>query len=1612
MATASASAPFQLPTASEIVTAAIQATTNTHENNHTKSDESCHQLLLQCLRYGTTSTIVNSTSSDTGPTADNNSTTTTTTTTTSLLSHRRGECCRVLLESWNGIVSLDAKKETPTTSSSLFEEFQNLIVDCLWLVSTTIWEESTQTIKKTQTTTTTTTATKENDPFQNPSMQALLFIITSLLLASTSTSTRKSRNKRANKDESSSSSSSSSSLSSSSLSLAQLLQANLYPSILERLEWNFSSSSSRLASSSSKPIEDLTKRLRMYNTQLNYKQQKYNLLQEESEGYAKVLQFLLQLDQQHHPNNNNENIDNENNIDNNDDDESTSNRLLHLIGSFELDPNRVLDLVMDTLEETIHRQHHHHHPQQQQQQQPNLEHPYSSTHVQRLLSIIQTFPMPKIASLISFKLKQTTTTTTTNTTLDTTVAPTNNDNTAAGVDTNTQTKKFLTTVALLVQEEALDLSTLVQFLGPVDGPIETAYTAFWIKEKATILSLTRVSLTGSSNKPNDDPKQLQNAQTLQTLLQPLENNPVLYVLLLLIEYPRNWKNQVKPFLSEKTWSQLCCLFPNAFGSAICNVAQSVVDQWYNEHTHSRPQLQDTTSSPSTGTDDDDDDDDQKLVLSKLIESLWEPLACTVQSGCISHRPDLFCQICRILKTELEKMMMSKNFEQEHFSSYMYDFFSRFLVPSISLFPSNPAITTELWSVLQLLPYPIRYKLYNEWKGLGLGRSGISSLAGGKPLPNVLSEVEAGKAARYVLKRLSKDNIRDMSRQLAKVTHANPLVVYATILDQIESYDNMVEVMVEAQRFVNPLGLDVLAYCILGRLSGSSGAVNRSRLKEDGVNVSQWLQSLETFTGEFFKRRPFVELQGILSYLMKRLMDGHVMELGVLKTLLKVAGGFDFADYSPAESLSENQLYGRAGSLTLKKETMSFGIMEQTNPRAAENIRKVLQTDGRGVSLLILIAQARDRILFDSKRGSSKNIKLAGNLYDSCQVVLAILLEFLTTDSSSIDRGQQQQQLPDESSSMFLKFLPSLQDLHNSFGLDFETAWSLSRAAAKTLSSGESDGSRSSATGRYILTSDICKEFSDCFPEVMLDHVTPRLLEFFQKNASYDIFCPNDIYSSEIERVERELERMRATNTYAAKQDSGRTDTLQIVLDQLKNDMRSQDEHVKDTFKQLEEEKSSFFASEDVSQEGSSLFLIHCVLPRSLLSPDDAMYSAAFVFHLHKVWTPGFSTIHFLDELIALVSGTFFGLTEGEAANLAVLLWQCWKVVSKWRYDEGVFDKEVLGKPGSQVVEMLESGEKTSKSISYNDFTQFYRNWHSALGTALIGCLTSTEYMHIRSGLLILTRLVDVFPTRPQMGARILQALSPLQDENTSRPDIRASANAYGMMLLKARDDGKWVEEDEADAKARAEKDAEAAIERKKRLEQNFQEMERDSNKITEEIGPRDRFDRQRDGKAPRASTKTDSDGGRQPTGRVTGPSGSRLSDTSRQEGREFQRDRMRDDRDYRPPRDEEPREREFRADDRGRGRLDGGDWRRDGNNPPRDDRRWQREVPSGRSTKRSRPSSPESDRETDRANPKRQRLESDVYSSGRGRNDPSPPPRRVRRESPEPPLPRSRQSRR
>jgi THO complex subunit 2 len=112
----------------------------------------------------------------------------------------------------------------------------------------------------------------------------------------------------------------------------------------------------------------------------------------------------------------------------------------------------------------------------------------------------------------------------------------------------------------------------------------------------------------------------------------------------------------------------------------------------------------------------------------------------------------------------------------------------------------------------------------------------------KPLDCIESEIKTGLEARSIMKRISKENIEDkvipnkgkeigMGRQLSDTSHNNPLVVFSYILNQIESYDNMILLMVDAFQYVTALGLDVIGYCLLSSLGGGEDG-KRSRTKSE------------------------------------------------------------------------------------------------------------------------------------------------------------------------------------------------------------------------------------------------------------------------------------------------------------------------------------------------------------------------------------------------------------------------------------------------------------------------------------------------------------------------------------------------------------------------------------------------------------------------------------------------------------------------------------------------------------------------------------------------------------------------------------------------------------
>mmetsp|Transcript_20596 Transcript_20596/g.40842 ORF Transcript_20596/g.40842 Transcript_20596/m.40842 type:complete len:1394 (-) Transcript_20596:90-4271(-) len=1042
-------------------------------------------------------------------------------------------------------------------------------------------------------------------------------------------------------------------------------------------------------------------------------------------------------------------------------------------------------------------------------------------------------------------------------------------------------------------------------IGNPTTPLIETYQDYCMEAVQKLKKLGVVSLNASkATDASKDPSTSNATDSASNLSDSFRNDPIIGIFRALLAIVGDWNEAVAflahaavpGFTSEKDESKMvfamdaaalaaCTLSDGAGVDVVAWVISMLkdVDSGSNSTVSSKkdgkklpPLVEDMFSlSPKTS-------------LQELSFILRHPLEALVGSGKIKLNSSLYTKLCQLYKRKLTPQKDDENDSNENeveidvsqIDKDTFEVLSRVLVPSLSLFPSDTAIAGELWSVLKLLPYTLRYRLYSSWRQPGLEKGTPRSLVPAairsgkipKSLGIIESEIETGIAARYVLKRISKENIKDMGKKLSQTSHNNPLVVFTYILSQIESYDNMILMMVDTFQFVTPLGLDVMGYCMLcslgGGEDGSSG--QRSRTTKGGLNTTQWLASLETFIGAFYNKFPDVEVRGILIYLTQRFREGEASELGVLRSLIKTAGGYGFVDYNSTASLSELQLDGRCGSRLLKRETSSFGVVDNVNRKASRHLRAVLQGDDLGVIMLILLSQIRPKILYSKKESEKQHIKVIGSMYDDVEAVLCLLLEYLSDSSDDQPPGPGTKE-------RYAASLPTLADLHRKYGVDTAVAWMLCRPLVRKsmFYSDDSKVSDKAEVPGYLKnftagSPEMLSSYKCLLPEPAWKHITSAMFEAFYSYSIYDICCPEERYNTEIGRLKKEIDRLsqlqrggseaRATMSALAaaaaaaggtaaqiQQATSFTQNHLNELNRLKNNVSNLERDFERQKKRCTLVKSKLEAlkgaliSDDRNSMFSCAFMTFCVYPRCMLSPEDALYCAHFVRLLHDLKVEEFSTIEVIDNIINSVSGSLYCVTEDEAGNLSIFVHEIWKVVNSWRYNDDCFASELMGTPGSKLsrefAELSNIGaHSVNEGIAKDDYKALYTQWHRKLGIAAIGCLNSPEYMFTRSALIVLSRIVLVFPTQPKMGEKILKALAPLQSDDNPRPDIRATAQGYCSQLLKARDDGMWKEENVAVTKARQEKEKQKQEERKKKLAQQHEDMKKESEMITRQIG--------------------------------------------------------------------------------------------------------------------------------------------------------------------------------
>ena len=371
---------------------------------------------------------------------------------------------------------------------------------------------------------------------------------------------------------------------------------------------------------------------------------------------------------------------------------------------------------------------------------------------------------------------------------------------------------------------------------------------------------------------------------------------------------------------------------------------------------------------------------------------------------IGRDPDLLMKLSRIGKYSLTADMSESNLAR------WVDLSKRLLVPALSLTRTNPGLVNEMYDLLKFYPIRSRFNIYAEWYTGQISR--MSDIKAAFDIANAETKV--------ILKRISKTNTKPMARALAKIAYASPGIVFEVTLNQIEAYENLIEVVVECARYFTYLGYDVLTWSLMNAMGGGG----RAAVEKDGMMTKQWLKMLAIFAGRVFKRYSVMSPAPILQFVAHQLRSGNVTGLDVLEQMINFMAGI-----RPDVNFNEAQIQAMAGGELLQTQTLEQLYNQRTDTKmSSKRLLKALTDPSLAVYMLIAVAQVRQTAIF-RKSEISAPPKVLGNSLDRIHRVFIQYLDMLRGNLTIKD---------------FDESVPDVVSLIGDFKLDANAAFAISR----------------------------------------------------------------------------------------------------------------------------------------------------------------------------------------------------------------------------------------------------------------------------------------------------------------------------------------------------------------------------------------------------------------------------------------------------------------------------------------------------------------------------------------------------------------------------------------
>ena len=323
-----------------------------------------------------------------------------------------------------------------------------------------------------------------------------------------------------------------------------------------------------------------------------------------------------------------------------------------------------------------------------------------------------------------------------------------------------------------------------------------------------------------------------------------------------------------------------------------------------------------------------------------------------------------------------------------------------------------------------------------------------------------------------------------------------------------------------------------------------------------------------------------------------------------------------------------------------------------------------------------------------------------------------------------------------------------------------------------------------------------------------EDLTPRFYLTFWSLQMYDLEVPKVSYDRETEKLKTQITQMEESKDGPATKRKKDIERTRLLLEKLLEEQLKQDQHVSRVRNRLEQEKELWFQSKLAKMESTTQFLTNCLFPRCLFTASDAIFCAKFVYLLHMLKTPNFSTLICYDRIFCDISYTMCSCTENEANNYGRFLSAALDTVMKWHKDKAMFEKECSKYPGF-VTKFIDADPV---HVDYENYRHVCHKWHYKLTKVFIQCLESgnpeptednkdggtitnavvvkkepkltssmtssvdNDYIKIRNSLLVLTKIIHHFPVIGNFAAALEKRIETIRTkEKENRKDLYALA---------------------------------------------------------------------------------------------------------------------------------------------------------------------------------------------------------------------------------------------